>query len=210
LPTRPPTFDISQLYKLPTRALAPGEKTSIPPTQEPVNYPTEPPTNPVTPVANWIGYHDLDIGFSFEYPANWQVDAPNQSCQLVPPTGTFIVIRNYNYSIQVMKGLVTPEMLNIKISVSPDFAQYNTLDNWVAQYRRESTPNPDITYSPVIRFTVSNVPAVRWTVKTPMAPEETVEVAFGKEQWLYHITAYPLTSLHLDTFDRIVSSFQIP
>ncbi len=195
---------------LPTLKPLPATATWVP-----VVFPTEPPTNPVTPVADWITYRNLDVGFSFEYPANWHIEAPDQSCRPLTPTATGIEVRNYNVNTAVERGLLLPEMLRIRISISPSFEKYGTVDERAVRLRGEirapgfSYP-PSGSYSPTEHLTVSGLPAVRWTATAPMAPEGFVEVLIGKGIWFYYITAYPASSQQLATFDRIISSFQIP
>jgi hypothetical protein len=207
-PTRqPPTPTGPRPTPLPLPTLEPLPPT---PTWVPIVFPTEPPTNLVTPVGNWLTYRNLDIGFSFEYPANWQIQAPDQSCRPLNPTGTSIEVRNYNVNTAVEKGLLLPQMLRVRIGVGPYFAQYGTVDQWALQLRHDGTPSPDVSFSPIEHLSVSGLPAVRWTVKAPLAPEGSVEVLTGKGIWSFYITAYPASSQQLATFDRIVSSFQIP
>jgi hypothetical protein len=211
LPPKRATFDISQLGKLPTRALAPGE---TPPSTDPRNpnvtyvAPTIPSVNPVTPSDTWITYTDPNFGFSFQYPSNWHIDAPMKP--LSPSLGGGIGITIQNYDEVIQKGDKTPDQLKIEIGISPVPAQYTTLDDWVAQEKQATASEPDISYSSVEHLLVDNTSAIRWTVRAPMMPQGQIRVAFQKGQRLYTIDTYPATSKQLSALDRIVSSFQIP
>lgn len=204
-PTRMPTDVYNPAVdKLPTRALWPGEKTSVAPTQAPFFLPTDQPLNPVTPAPNAVLYRDPVLGFTLQYPANWQVDAepPPQSPASAQITG--VRIRNYNNVVR--KGGFSPDQLTIDIIARSELPQYGTLDNWVAKRPLYQ----DATYGPRKEIKVANVRALSWNVTGPTAPEGDILVALAQGKWVYLISAYPATSKHLATFNQVVSSLRIP
>jgi hypothetical protein len=212
IPPKAPTFDINQLYTLPTRALAPGETPPITDPRNPkVTYvaPTIAPLIILTPSTEWTTYRDPNLGFSFQYPSNWHIDAPaGLTPSEVAAKGTYIIIENYVVN-GLTKGGVPEDALKIDIAITPEFAQYGNLDIWYSDFLKNSQdpdhPIPASQLPSVKHLVINNVPAIRWT-----GPLEGTHAALGKGKWLYVITAYPTNSRYLSTFDQIISTIQIP
>ncbi len=196
-PTRPPTFDPRQLGLPPTMA------TSVPAPLE--SIPTLSRPKPVTPASTWQTYRDPKFGFSFQYPANWKVDAPTGPSSSNTPVGTDIIVRNFEYTDY--KGPMPSDLLKIEITLLPELDQYGTLDNWVS---RRPLFAPETTFGSRETVSVNGIRALRWAAKGPTVAEGASVVAMGKGTWVYFFVAFPATSTHIATFDRLVSSFQVP
>ncbi len=208
LPPKRATFDINQLYTVPTRALAPGETplstNAINPNSTYV-VPTFPPLNPLAPDAKWATYHDPNLGLSFQYPSNWHIDVIING----PPGPEYTDITIRNYDLVLTKGnSFTPDLMKIEIQASPDFAQYGTLDLWYLHYLQSLRDPDNLASNPSFpdlqHMNINNVPAIRWTDIGARA------VVLGKGKWLYSIAAYPDYSRFSVVFDRFLSTFQIP
>lgn len=162
------------------------------------------PLNAVTPASNLVLYRDAGLGFTFQYPANWKIEASTASPAQAAAHGTSVRIRNYNDVVR--KGGFTPDQLGIDIVVFPELAQYGTLDNWVAKRPLYQ----DASYGPQKEIKVGGIRALSWTVTGPTAPDGVALIALAQGQWIYLLSAYPATSKHLGTFNQIVSSLHIP
>ncbi len=201
-----PTLDASRVTWVPTRTPVPGTAT---PTATTIVIPTQVPWTLVTPSAQWQTYSDPGFNFSFEYPANWYIDLPSGPHSPSLPEGTEITIRNFDNSV-MRKGTPPSGYLAIQITLLPEFTQSGTIENWLAQQKQQVASMPEISYSPTEGLTVSNVPALRYTITAPMSPDGVIQVALGKGKWIYLISAYPANSPTIHIFHSVVAGFRIP
>ncbi len=161
--------------------------------------PTLAPPTVLTPDTTKRVYRDPDFGFTFEYPANWWIDAPNLPCRPVPLKGTDVQVRNFT---PFLKGAGNLEIFKIEVTVTNDFAGHGTIEEWLARAGKQDV---SLSRAQTQALTVSGLPAVRLTWENGA---ETI--AFGKGQWLYRITGFWSTNQYCATFEDFLKSFKVP
>ncbi|MBI4673531.1 MAG: hypothetical protein HY741_17905 [Chloroflexi bacterium] len=203
-PTRLPPFDTRQLdsQKTPVGGVDPGDEADTSLAAESV--PTVAPLKIKDPSSTWKKYRDSDIGFSFSYPQNWNLDAPNGEKAPKAPEGTDVILQNFD-DVDT-GGTVSTDQIKIELVVQavPDST---SLTDWVAEQQKIYT-DAGISYSLPDKIVVDKIPAVRWKISPPLAPEGIVEVVVVKGKWLYTITAYPAASSQISTFDKIIKTLK--
>jgi len=78
----------------------------------------------------WVTYTDANFGFSFSYPANWEMDVPTrmESAKL-PDYGYLVTVRNFNNA--VAKRDLNPQEIKIDLWLFPKPEKYSTLEEWI-------------------------------------------------------------------------------
>ncbi len=186
----------------------PDPKAAATVTPTPIVIPTQPPWNIVTPSATWTTYRDPNFGFSFQYPANWHLDAP-LGPRLPPlPEGLSLVIRNFDTGLR--KGPAPADAIAIQIDLLAELVPVGTVDKWLAQEKQKVAAYPEVSYSAEERLTVNNLTALRYTITSPSAPQGRLQVAMGNGRWIYLITTDSPKSPNIATFNQVVASFQAP
>lgn len=158
-------------------------------------------------------WQDPNLGFSFQYPSNWLVHTPsNQTSTDVVRKGTYISIESYGVKGNT-KGNVPKNAVKINIEVNPSFAKYESIDRWFSVYQKSqvSSGNGDSTFSmsEAKHSVVANIDMIRWTQQGSGEPGGGIYGAFGKDNWLYFVAAYPGNTEYTDIVEKIFSSFNI-
>jgi hypothetical protein len=210
LPTPLPTLSKDQLHNAPTAEYPPDVPTLEPIPDIDAVAPTFAPIIGLPPSDEWITYTNKEFGFSFEYPSNWIIEATVKSKNSVIP-GYGLIVRNYEDL--PTKEDKTIEQLKIDIGAGrtlPD--SIPDLTAWAVQHLDSKVIGSESIFSatPIENLVIDGVPAVRWTQTAEMIPQGNVIVGLVKDNKLYVFSAYPATSKYISTFDRIVSSFQVP
>jgi|GEM_PF-5497303 hypothetical protein len=208
MPTPLPTLSKDQLHKAPTAEYPPDVPTLEPTQDIGAVAATLEPVVANAPSDKWVTYTDPNFGFSFQYPSNWYVEAPEKSKNEIKRVS--IVVRNYVEGAR--KGDKTTEQLKIDIDVDPLPDSTPNLETWAAQLRDPKTigPESNFTLNPVENIQIDGMPAVRWTETAEMIPQGSIIVGVIKEGRIYVLTGYPATSKYLATFDQILSSLRLP
>lgn len=166
----------------------------------------------VEPSERHVRYQDPNLGFSFEYPANWYLegDSPKTAVQMAM-YGAFATVRSYVVIGMVKGGGVPERAFKMEVTVSSHFAQYGTIENWFKHHAGNLGIRPETALESAFpnleRFQVDGVPAIRLRTKNFDGGDL---VAFGSGDWLYVIAAYPGTSVYISTFDEIIATFHMP
>jgi hypothetical protein len=151
----------------------------------------------LVPASTWTTYRSPQLGFSFDYPANWRLNQVASSN---------LIVENYDPESGRPEN---PDALSIGIEVSPTLCDYarGNLEEWHSNVLFLHSVK-----GPLERLRVSNLPAIRFTMtgaSEPFPMIDHVRVMFGKGVWLYELSASPLSSKQMPVFDRIVSSFYV-
>lgn len=203
-----PTLDPSRVTWVPTRT--PDPQATQTPTPKPFVMPTVSWTI-MTPSATWTTYREPDLGFSFQYPSDWLLEAPTTSRppEQVATMGTGISLRNFIVGGVPKGNSVPPDAVTISIHAFRELEQYGTVENWITQ-RAQSAPGT--TYSPSQQIKVGGIPALRWIATQQSNPIDitSIVIVLGKEKWIYKVDVWPATSTHISAFERLISTLQIP
>ena len=109
---------------------------------------------------------------------------------------------------------VSLDDIQITISVGPDLCGYTSLDDYLSKegmFLHSSV-------SAVEHLTVSGLPAIRrtfihqapWMQIEGLSVNGNIEILIGKGVWLYRISVFPLGTIQMPAFDRLLSSLQLP
>ena len=212
-PTPLPTLSKDELHKLPT-AEYPRDAPTLEPTQEVDSIaPTLAPIVSEEPSQDWIVFVDPNLGFSLEYPSNWFLTSPgNLPTEFLNARGTLVILESYRVEGDT-KGGVPKNALKIELHVAPEFALYDSIDAWFADYekREQNSAQEDPTYtlSDVQSIKSNDVELVQWRQGGAGEPAGGLYAAVGKGKWLYFFSAYPANSEYQNIFDKVVASLKI-
>jgi hypothetical protein len=149
-------------------------------------------------------YRDPNFGFSFTYPANWQVDAPaKKSRGKIPDYGYLVTIFNFNNV--VAKRDLNPDEIKIDLWLFPKPEDYSTLEAWATT---RALFAPETTYSELERFSVGIKRFITWTATGPTVPQGASLYALEQPTFIYLIVGYPSTALYILSLDELVRSLK--
>ena len=151
-------------------------------------------------------YTDPSFQFSFQYPANWLVEASPAVVSELPVQGYGLTIRNYDPPNQLKRDFL-PTEIKIKIALQPLPAEYSSSAAWVADRQRLA---PGLQIPAVQTVVLDSMVGQRWIATGPQAPQGVVTVAAARDSRLYVIAAVPASTLHIAAFDDLVRTFRLP
>ncbi len=149
-------------------------------------------------------YLDPNFGFSFTYPANWQVDAPvKKAYSELPEHGYLVTIRNFNNV--VAKRDLNPDEIKVDLWLFPKPEKYSTLVEWTAT---QTLFVPETTYSKTERISIGDKQIIIWTATGPTVPQGARLYAIEQPTFIYLVVGYPSTSLNISALDELVESLR--
>ena len=149
-------------------------------------------------------YRDANFGFSFMYPANWQVDAPAQKASgKIPEHGYVVTIRNFNNV--VAKRDLNPDEIKVDVWLFPKPENYSTLEAWATT---QTLFAPETTYSEFERFSAGDKQFITWTATGPTVPQGARLYALEQPTSIFLVVGYPSTSLDVSALDELVKSLK--
>ncbi len=149
-------------------------------------------------------YVDANFGFSFSYPANWQVDMPlNKTYSAIPEQGYLVTIRNFN-DVAVKRDLDRQEIkIDLWLFSRPE--NYSTLEAWVTA---QNLFAPGTAYSQLEGLLLGNGQAITWTATGSTVPQGARLYALEQKDRIYLAVSYPSTSSYTSTVNNIVESLK--
>lgn len=213
IPTPLPTPSKDELRKAPTAEYPPDIPTLEPITDIDAVAPTLAPVLAVAPSEEWLTYTDPNLGFSFSYPSNWYVTAPDSlSPDYVSKKGVAVAIKGYIVEGDT-KGGVPQNTIKIDLHAVPEFGEYQTIDSWFSDYQKRelgsADDDPTYSISEPEYMAVESARLVKWTQQGAGEPAGGLYAATGKDRWLYFFSTYPATSDYAPLFSKIIETFKV-
>jgi hypothetical protein len=148
-------------------------------------------------------YMDSSFGFSFYYPANWQIEhlTTSESYRKWPENGYALNISNFPNLIA--KQDKNPDEILISMYLYPKPEIFTTLEDWVID-RFQVPDGPKI--NGLKKENLGKKQVITWTSTDDQFPQGDRNIAYEQRYNIYYFSAYPSTSSSISMLNDIVNS----